>query len=59
MIKNDKELINLKYELITHFKIKDIKEIKWFLEMKIEYEFNDIKIHQVNYIYILFHWYEI
>ena len=58
MIKDDKELINLKYELIIHFKMKDLKEIKRFLEMEIEYESNDIKIHQMNYIHTLFHQHE-
>ena len=55
MIENNKELINFKYKLIIHFKIKNMKEIKWFLEIKIKYKFNNIKIYQINYIYILFH----
>ena len=45
IIKDDEELTNLKHELTTHFEMKD------------EHEFNDIKIHQMNYIHILFHWY--
>ena len=58
MIKDNEELTSLKRELTIYFKMKDIKEIKWFLGMKIEYESNDIKIHQMNYIHILLHRYE-
>ena len=55
MTKDDEELTSLKRELTTRFEMKDMREIKRFLEMKIEHEFNDIKIHQMNYIHILFH----
>ena len=58
MTENDEELASLKRELIAHFEMKDMKEVKRFLEMKIEYEFNDIKIHQTNYIHMLFYQYE-
>ena len=52
---DDEELANLKCELITHFEMKDLGEVKRFLGMKIEYKSNDIKIHQMNYIRTLFH----
>ena len=55
MTEDDEELASLKRGLTTHFKMKDIKEVKRFLGMKIEYESNDIKIHQMNYIHTLFH----
>ena len=58
MIKDDEKLINLKHELIIHFEIKDMREVKWFLDMKIKYKFNDIKIYQMNYIHTLLHRYE-
>ena len=35
-----------------------MREIKRFLEMKIEYKSNNIKIHQTNYIHTLFHRHE-
>ena len=59
MTKDDEELTSLKHELTTHFEMKDMREIKRFLGMKIEHESNDIKIHQMNYIHILLHQYEI
>ena len=58
MIEDDKELINLKCELTAHFEMKDLEKVKGFLGMKIEYESNGIKIHQMNYIHILLHRYK-
>ena len=58
MTKDDEELTSLKHELTTHFEMKDLREVKRFLEMKIEHESNDIKIHQMNYIHTLFHRHE-
>ena len=55
MIKDDGELTSLKHELTTHFEMKDMEKVKRFLEMKIEHESNDIKIHQMNYIHTLLH----
>src|SRR5947207_10655301 len=55
MTKDDEELTSLKRELTTRFEMKDIREVKRFLGMKIEHEFNGIKIHRVNYIRTLLH----
>ena len=55
MTKDDEELTSLKRELTTRFEMKDIREIKRFLEMEIEHESNGIKIHQANYIHTLLH----
>ena len=58
MTKDDEELTSLKRELTIRFEMKDMREVKRFLEMKIEHEFNDIKIHQANYIHTLLHRHE-
>ena len=58
MTEDDEELASLKRGLITRFEMKDMKEVKRFLEIKIEHESNDIKIHQMNYIHTLLHRYE-
>src|SRR5947207_7531216 len=55
MTKDDEELTSLKRGLTTRFEMKDMREVKRFLGMKIEHESNDIKIHQANYIRTLLH----
>ena len=58
MTEDDEELTSLKRGLIARFEMKDMGEVKRFLGMEIEYESNDIKIHQANYIHTLLHRHE-
>ena len=57
MIEDDEELISLKRGLTARFEMKDMEEVKRFLGMEIEHEFNGIKIHQMDYIRTLLHRY--
>ena len=56
IFENDKILIReIKIKLFSHFKMKDLRIMKYFLELKIEYNlYKDIIIFQRYYIeYIL------
>jgi Reverse transcriptase (RNA-dependent DNA polymerase) len=57
MTEDDEELACLKRGLTAWFEMKDLGEVKQFLGMEIEHEFNGIKIHQVDYIRTLLHQY--
>ena len=60
MSEDDDELADLKRELSIRFEMKDLGEVKRFLGMEIEHEFDGvrtptIKIHQADYIRTLLH----
>src|SRR5436309_3450950 len=48
---NDDDLVNVKRRLIEKFEMKNLSVTKKFLEIKIEYDYDDsIKLHQNQYI---------
>ena len=56
IFENDKILIEkIKIKLFSHFKIKNLRIMKYFLELKIEYNlYKDIIISQRYYIKCIF-----